>query len=199
MRDHQIHSPIVNVPDDLKVLEADFQRQMYVENRIFQCLALKHDRLMLKDRFLQALVPPDVQIGFSDEINRLQRCCDLYLSQIQSLTSQVEHPLQEQITVKDVKANDYPIDNREDYDWGPQQPNHRSSIWKMILVIIIVLVSYGIGRTHGVSCSPLSVDTDSVGATHSVKGGIANGQNDQPKQGPSPTSKGNRRLPKDLP
>jgi len=194
---HQDFSPVVRVPEDLISLETDFQRTLYVENRISQVVALKHDKLQLKERFLQALVPLDLQKGYSDEINRLSLENRSLRSEITSLRSKNSQFQREQIIVKNVIL---PVESksksREELDSEPviMSTGQPTKGKKILMTFVVILLLFMIGRTRGISCSPSSVESDPVGVEHS-KGGTTNGQIDQPQQGPSSSGKGNRRLP----
>jgi len=134
--DERKSQPVVVIPEDLIQLESDFQRIMYVEERIAQLSTLKHDRLMLRERFLQALTPPEVQLGFSNRINKLIRENQVLSDRLLVLTSLVDQLKREQITVAAElnKANDMSHRECENIDSIIQSSWSISNRWLFALV-----------------------------------------------------------------
>jgi hypothetical protein len=189
-------SPQINVPNDCESLEADYQRTLYVEDRIARIASLKHDKMQLKDRFLQFLVPPDVRDGFSSEINRLSCDNTIFRDQIAHLTSEVARLQQEQIIVviERDKANDI-TSSREETVIHSKVRHHGPYFVEKLVISIFILIVLLISALRVLQYSSSSVDSDPVGVEHSINGGTTNGQLDQPSKGPITSGKGNRRLP----
>lgn len=181
----QFEDPI-QVPVDCQGLENDFQRVLYVENRLSSISTLKHDRLKLKDRFLQCLVPPEVQMGFSEEINVLRKEISRLESDNHLLTSRVTQLKNSQLVIRNIVAGDNHVSDQGEPE-ETDHPRHSKSSW--IVIGALILISFYSGwnaRSQVLQYSPGTVDSVPVGDEHSSKGGTSNGQDDQPQQGPSP-------------
>jgi len=188
----------LNIPKGCEEVEVDYQRQMFVEDRLSQISTLKHDRLNLRERFLQTLIPPPVLAGFSEEISRLSIDNRNLLDRVQQLTVDRDRLLSEQIKIVYERYDD--VDHMtEKVNWSAQ-PQYPIDMHRAVKVVIVcILIAFFLGCTVGLHYSPWSVESDPVGTVHSERRDSNGTSVYQPQQGPSPSSQGNRRVQKNLP